>query len=540
MSAKKNEPIKIRLAIQGGGAKIVTLLAVLEAIQDLEKEIKVVAIVGTSAGAIAGAFFAAGIKMQDIKKELKNGSGKKLIKGYRKPTKFSFIKLIRGTPLWKDTLLDKWLTQVFKAKGIVTFEDIKKKEGIDFKVVSTDLGSQTAYDSYSDKQELVSALLDSSGLPYLFRVWNSSKNPVYVDGGLCENLPTYLLKDPQEDSHLVAISFKNKPPSRLIDIQSFSMALLDTAISYSMHKTRSTFPGSLYEIDTNIGTFDFKTALDRGLGDHYSLIKNEAATWFLNLVKEQQKNLSNTDYKLVADPWLETNKTAVYLMQTMSDIYNKQYATQKFKYHRVICLVDANCLIKRDELYYGTPDRIEFVFEFEATNTPIHCIRFSLFNTPDNSSFTQDSIHCRIHDSKHNSIPFYQIPVRDKEADNYPRDICLFFDKPIKKEDGKITIRFSEDVMNLMGDIKVKGTDQIGFSTTRADSSIDEIYFVLRVPSSTKISLTSKNENEGRKIFDSELNKYGLYSPNKGFKTIGWVMQDVPSKNYSSVDISII
>jgi predicted acylesterase/phospholipase RssA len=71
-------PQKVQLAIQGGGAKIVDLMATLEAIEELEKEgrLKVTKIAGTSAGSIVGAFFAAKIPMDTIRTNLREGGGK--------------------------------------------------------------------------------------------------------------------------------------------------------------------------------------------------------------------------------------------------------------------------------------------------------------------------------------------------------------------------------------------------------------------------------------------------------------------------------
>ena len=58
--------IPIQLAIQGGGAKITYLLAALESVQALERGglLRVTRIAGTSAGAIAGALYAAGVDMR--------------------------------------------------------------------------------------------------------------------------------------------------------------------------------------------------------------------------------------------------------------------------------------------------------------------------------------------------------------------------------------------------------------------------------------------------------------------------------------------
>jgi predicted acylesterase/phospholipase RssA len=67
-------PVKIQLAIQGGGAKLVCLLAAMETIQDLQskKRIIITHISGTSAGSIAGCLLAAEVPISSVKQRLKN------------------------------------------------------------------------------------------------------------------------------------------------------------------------------------------------------------------------------------------------------------------------------------------------------------------------------------------------------------------------------------------------------------------------------------------------------------------------------------
>ncbi len=53
-------PRKVKLALQGGGAKITSILAAMEAVEKLEEngEIEVTEIAGTSAGAIIAVLYA--------------------------------------------------------------------------------------------------------------------------------------------------------------------------------------------------------------------------------------------------------------------------------------------------------------------------------------------------------------------------------------------------------------------------------------------------------------------------------------------------
>ena len=59
-------PVKLQLAMHGGGAKIVALMAAVQAVQDLEAagEVKITSVAGTSAGAVIACLFAARIEMK--------------------------------------------------------------------------------------------------------------------------------------------------------------------------------------------------------------------------------------------------------------------------------------------------------------------------------------------------------------------------------------------------------------------------------------------------------------------------------------------
>jgi predicted acylesterase/phospholipase RssA len=65
-------PLRCQLAIQGGGAKVVALLAAVEAVQQLQREgtVQVTRVAGTSAGSIVAALFAAGSDLASVRQEL--------------------------------------------------------------------------------------------------------------------------------------------------------------------------------------------------------------------------------------------------------------------------------------------------------------------------------------------------------------------------------------------------------------------------------------------------------------------------------------
>ncbi len=116
----KQTPFEIQLAIQGGGAKICTLIAALDAVQSLQKEgvLKVKRIAGTSAGAIVGCLFAADIRMEDVRERLRQIPPEKFSELFPPPSAWSIgwglIK--RGRPLWSTDFIKEHLRYFFDKK----------------------------------------------------------------------------------------------------------------------------------------------------------------------------------------------------------------------------------------------------------------------------------------------------------------------------------------------------------------------------------------------------------------------------------------
>lgn len=144
----------------------------LEALES--QAIRIDALAGASAGAIAAALYAAGHKPREIKEMLKDQSF----------FGFSRIKL-SGGGIFNMEGLRKLLEQHL---GATRFEDLP----IPLFVAATDLADRKTV-FFSDGP-LVDALLASSCVPFVFEPVNY-RGRQWVDGGILNNFPTEPLKD---------------------------------------------------------------------------------------------------------------------------------------------------------------------------------------------------------------------------------------------------------------------------------------------------------------------------------------------------------
>lgn len=158
--------MKTGIVLSGGGVRGVAHIGVLKALDELGVTIDCIS--GTSAGALAGALYAQGIKPDTIFE---------LIKGMR------FLNSVR--PAWARTGLlnmDGIKELLQKNIPINNFNSLR----IPLTVAATDIRKGQVH--YFSEGELIEAILASCSIPAIFNPVSLNGN-LYVDGGLVDNLP---------------------------------------------------------------------------------------------------------------------------------------------------------------------------------------------------------------------------------------------------------------------------------------------------------------------------------------------------------------
>lgn len=158
--------MKIGLALSGGGARGFAHLGIIKALEELG--ITISELSGTSAGAIAGAFYCYGHRPDQILEII---------------TSTGFLKSVRPAWSWTGLLnMDGFKEVMHKYLPENSFESLK----IPLTVSATEirLGKIT----YFNSGELISRVIASSTIPALLHPMVLDGH-VYVDGGIMDNLP---------------------------------------------------------------------------------------------------------------------------------------------------------------------------------------------------------------------------------------------------------------------------------------------------------------------------------------------------------------
>jgi NTE family protein len=169
MAAQSEGRLKVGLALGSGGARGAAHVGVLKV---LEREgIEVVAIAGSSIGAMVGGAYAAGIPVERIEEEWKRASLPQVVR--------TFLPTFPRAGLSSGAELERYLRSVF---GDMRVEDLR----IPFAALATDLDTGEAV--VIREGPLVEALRASTAIPGIFRPvrW---RGRILVDGGLVEPVP---------------------------------------------------------------------------------------------------------------------------------------------------------------------------------------------------------------------------------------------------------------------------------------------------------------------------------------------------------------
>ncbi len=182
--------MKIGIAFGAGGARGIAHLLMIEALEELGLKPSIIS--GSSIGAVAGAFYAAGFDSKQMREILNQLINPKSDSVFTFLLKSDIVKMFTmfdpqfiKSGFIKGDKFQKHLEINLKASR---FEDLK----IPFKVIATDYWKKEAV--IFEKGELLNPIKASYSLPGLFTPVKI-KNRILIDGGAVNPLPYDIIKD---------------------------------------------------------------------------------------------------------------------------------------------------------------------------------------------------------------------------------------------------------------------------------------------------------------------------------------------------------
>jgi predicted acylesterase/phospholipase RssA len=311
-----NGPLDVQIALQGGGAKLFSLVVAMREIERLEgrgrkqknngheiaqpPKIRVSHVAGTSAGAIVAALYAARVPMDDVLDRLEQLTIDELLPPFRPSSRIKRVTarilhfLVRvllrlpsdtkellnrlnvnlgnallGYPIYDTNGLKLQLAKLFNSSSQIRYEtdpelpkwgDFRSvrfarfghDDSVTLSVVRTELRTRKPHTASPD-EFLLDFLIDSAAIPFVFRNIND-ENWDLLDGGICANLPSQFLHGVRR----IAIGFAAPSPSRGESKWMRPLALLDAAIDYSVDRSVQLIgEENCCRLNSQLSTFDF-------------------------------------------------------------------------------------------------------------------------------------------------------------------------------------------------------------------------------------------------------------------------------------------
>lgn len=335
----------IQVSFQGGGAKIVDLLAAAEAIQEkcASEEIKISRLAGTSAGSIVALLLAFDVKISnldssffaEILETVQAAPGVDLLTGDGWLDKGDqLLAIARGQSFIEDGYLKTIIEKTLSVVGVDPDTAVRDVPVPVFVGAASQVSRKAEYfnqDADELREYRVSdALVSSCKIPFVFTNFKSDKDlaQAFVDGGLCENLPVEpLLNGKSEFGPVLAVgvtSETNNWPAR--NAKQYIGQLFEIAINNSV-KRAERFVGSenVHKVVSKYQTTNFLSLKSTfRLGDDYRRTFESCSAWL-------DRRLSSMTLASVATTEIPSEPTVQEILEQNARSFEARRGGKKFE-----------------------------------------------------------------------------------------------------------------------------------------------------------------------------------------------------------------
>ncbi len=543
----ESDPMPIQIAFQGGGAKLVALMAAAEAIEELREDpefnITVTRVAGTSAGSIAASMLASKKSIKNFKKDVVR-HGPEALNGFKFPNLYiTFWRAFRGKPILDEYILRRFINLLFKDAET----NISDFDNQDVYILASNLdhSEKVIYGGERDAY-LVDAIIDSCAIPFILRTHNDGTR--IVDGGICANLPTNELFDKtQEKGRVIAVSFFHEPSyEKISNPVHYAQCLVETSMENSVKDAINRVEeggGDVIQIDTSIATFQFEEALAAIDGDMYKRIKLETENQIKALL-EKWRNEEADDIKIDTP---SKPITHLEMSQRIYSLYECLHDPEHIKIKRSVKIVICNSLWDLDDQRHNSIDNIEHIIVLEPLEDGVRAFRSGLqVALP-----VEQKMEWYVYDGSGSKVEVICIPISKPSKlegrESYTNHLIFFFKKQLDLDKSPYTISIKRVQKDAMDGILNFGMDWLRTQSTQ--SSLSEIQDnILIIPellgdfevldlkkswSWIPPELKPPGEDsikmpwvDGRKLSPDELAEYDTYVRG-GYRALGWRAENV-------------
>jgi len=549
----------VKVVFQGGGAKIVTLMAAASVLQDLESdgEIKIERAVGVSAGAIAACMLASRHPWDNYRLRSKQAGAKVIASVEKLPgTCKAVLRAYMGWPIFPEQALRDFCRAVFSGVEVPNKSKPAENERLQrlgqlpiatsLVTASVRHTEKRVYHSGSHAEKpLEDAICDSCAIPFVFRTFKD--RDFLVDGGVCGNLPDGEVLGEKHGAFVLGFGFgpeESADPSNAFD---YAKALVATAMTSavrdSMARIRGTM-GAVCELPQTFGTFDFKAALEQGLTEKiYADVRACVRPQVLNALRSFREQVRTTEDETT-------------LRRKILVVHRQQTARFPYLVARSAMLVTANSVRLATDPLRNEDDDITHIVEYRPKNADMTCLRLGLSAASPPPLSGESDYRVETMDGK--PLGATQVLASDEYRSgnaSFPRFYALFFLQQPVSEPVRIIQRTRQK--NAMGClVEESGRDWLR-SHNPSEQDVTSVDFVLFYPDhigtiatldlAESVGLLPESQRPldiqvmkerwatGRPMSESEIDQYARPLAPSSCAMVGWRADKVKPAHYCGV-----
>lgn len=279
---------QIAVAFQGGGARLISLIAAAHALSEMERSVglKVRSVSGSSAGSIAAFLLAADADFDRVKDVFRRIDP--LIRRHFPPMagRHLYLRLLKfllsGKPIYDVRTLEDLILTVLHELGInpqSKIQDIKLSKKM-FLMYSDIYAAASEYANHTDLVR--TAIMRSCALPIVFTSYKDLESGQRVDGGMFDNLPTDILMSDQTDlGPVFAIGFKPDLQDIPKTPSGYLYSLATSGIQHRISSSKKAVGEDMVlELSTKLRTMDFDKMVSVGIEEEYASVKEQTRQFF--------------------------------------------------------------------------------------------------------------------------------------------------------------------------------------------------------------------------------------------------------------------
>ena len=472
--------MEISIAYQGGGAKVIELMAAALACQAKETagKIKVIRVSGASAGAIAAAMHATDCDIARVMAQAEDL--KREVHRHFPPDKQKLpnvlLRFMRGKPIYDESAVRALIVFMFKLGGVDADKSIHKlvKKNMQLRLVSSNVREhESAVTDETSGSRLADALVDSAAIPFVFRVPKKSASPEIVDGGLFQNLPTYAAKAKLLQNQVaIGFSFPKQEPLEFqkLGLIGYGKAILSSLLDERVRNaTTEIRPTNVIEIPARRSTLDFSGIFGKDLHNDFladvRTIEANLTSWLASVNRTNGPNLHSEH----PDDLLHR---ASALHQAVEDFHpNSTYHAE---------------LLEQEITYQSHDPELPDIFKFSividgSKNPGLQFLNFTSYDDPESGPLR--SIAIEVFDQHGKRQEALLIPTKPSGGKIIHTFVCL--EKPLTASD-KIRVVKTEEIYQGLKEYETEGftVQTLGLTSGKTASQVDlVIHFAKNFPS---------------------------------------------------------